>query len=149
MTFLPQYVSRRQPARRHQQRKGATAVEFAIVAPVFFVLLLTSIEFSRLNVIRHSADEAAYEGARTAMVPGATAAEAVAAANEILNIVGAKDAAVDIDPPVIDEDTDAVTVTISIPLNSNGWILPKFTRNRVLERDATLRTERVHSLGDI
>jgi hypothetical protein len=83
------------------------------------------------------------------MVPGATAAEAVAAANEILNIVGAKDAAVDIDPPVIDEDTDAVTVTISIPLNSNGWILPKFTRNRVLERDATLRTERVHSLGDI
>ena len=29
-----------------------------------------------MNVIRHTADNAAYEAARTAMVPGATAAEA-------------------------------------------------------------------------
>lgn len=149
MTSRRHYALRHHSTRIHTQRRGATAVEFAIVAPVFFILLLTSIEFSRLNVIRHSADEAAYEGARTAMVPGATAAEAIAAANEILDIIGAKDANVEIDPPVIDEDTNEVTVTISIPLNSNGWILPRFTRNRTLERDATLRTERVHSLGDV
>ena len=54
-------------------RAGATAVEFAIVAPIFFLIMLASFEFSRLNVIRHTADNAAYEAARHAMVPGATA----------------------------------------------------------------------------
>ena len=47
-------------------RRGATTVEFAIVAPVFFLFLLASIEFSRLNIIRHTADNAAYEAARIA-----------------------------------------------------------------------------------
>jgi len=49
-------------------RRGATTVEFAITAPVFFLFLLAAFEFGWLNVIRHTADNAAYEAARTAMV---------------------------------------------------------------------------------
>ena len=56
------------------RRTGATAVEFAIVAPIFYTLVIASLEFGRLNIIRHTADQAAYEAARFAMVPGATAA---------------------------------------------------------------------------
>ena len=62
-------------SRRARGRRGATLVEFAFVAPVFFLILLASIEFSRLNMMRHTAAHAAYEGARTALVPGATADE--------------------------------------------------------------------------
>ncbi|MCG8448622.1 MAG: pilus assembly protein [Pirellulales bacterium] len=61
---------KRQTKFRRQHRAGATATEFAIVAPIFFLFIFVSFEFSRLNVIRHTADSAAYEAARQAMVPG-------------------------------------------------------------------------------
>ena len=62
--------------RRRPDRTAAAAVEFAIVATIFFLLVIAAFEFGRMNVIRHTADNAAYEAARHAMVPGATVAEA-------------------------------------------------------------------------
>ena len=110
----------RKNRRRATSRRGATAVEFALTAPIFFLFLLAAFEFGWLNVIRHTADNAAYEAARTAMVPGATAAEATAKANSILNIVGARGATVTVTPATMTTDTDEVTVAIDIPMNSNG-----------------------------
>lgn len=127
---------------RPGHRQGATAVEFAIVAPIFFILMLASFEFSRLNVIRHTADNAAYEAARHAMVPGATAAEAVAKANSILRTVGTRGARVTITPTTLGPDVDTINVSIDVPLNQNGWIVPKFTSGRTLTAQSTLRTER-------
>jgi Flp pilus assembly protein TadG len=123
-------------------RCGATAVEFAIVAPIFFLLLLASFEFSRLNVIRHTADNAAYEAARHAMVPGATAAEAVAKANSILRVVGARGARVTINPTTLGPDVDTIAVRVDVPLSQNGWIVPRFTKNSTLTAQSTLKTER-------
>src|SRR3954452_2358003 len=79
-------------------RTGAVAVEFALTAPIFFVFLLAAFEFGWLNVIRHTADNAAYEAARTIIVPGATADEAIAKAQGLLNVVGARGAKIDITP---------------------------------------------------
>jgi Flp pilus assembly protein TadG len=123
-------------------RRGATTVEFAIVAPIFFLLMLAAFEFSRLNVIRHTADNAAYEAARHAMVPGATASEAVTKANAILRTVGARGARVTITPTVINADVDTITVRVDVPLNSNGWVVPKFSKGKTLTAQSTLRTER-------
>jgi Flp pilus assembly protein TadG len=117
-------------------------VEFAIVVPVFFLLLTAAFEFSRLNVIRHTADNAAYEAARTAMVPGATAAEAVAKANSIMAVVGARGARVTVTPTTLGPEVDTINVKIDVPMNQNGWIAPKFTGNRTLTAQSTLRTER-------
>jgi Flp pilus assembly protein TadG len=130
--------STRQPTLRH----GAAAVEFAITAPIFFVFLLAAFEFGWLNVLRHTADNAAYEGARAAMVPGATAAEAKTKANGILKIVRAKGATVSITPSVISPSTNEVTVAIDLPMNKNGLIVPRFTKKTVLHSESTLRTER-------
>jgi hypothetical protein len=127
---------------RNPCRQGATAVEFVIVAPIFFLLLLASFEFSRLNVIRHTADNAAYEAARNAMVPGATAAEAIAKANSILRVVGTRGARVTIDPTTLGPDVDSINVRIDIPLDQNGWVVPRFTRSSTLTAQSTLRTER-------
>ena len=123
-------------------RRGATAVEFAIVAPIFFLLLLASFEFSRLNVLRHTADNAAYEAARNAMVPGATAAEAIAKANSILRVVGTRGARVTINPTALGPEVDSINVRIDIPLSQNGWVVPRFTRGSTLTAQSTLRTER-------
>ena len=123
-------------------RRGATAVEFALTAPVFFVFLLAAFEFGWMNVIRHTADNAAYEAARTAMVPGATAAEARTKANRILRIVGTRGATVTVTPDPLTTETDEVTVDIQIPMRRNALVVPKFTRRTNINASATLRTER-------
>lgn len=123
-------------------RRGATAVEFALTAPVFFLFLLAAFEFGWLNVMRHTADNAAYEAARTAMVPGATVAEAKAKANNLLGIVGARSATITVTPSELTPDTDQVTVAIDIPMNKNGLVVPRFTSATTIHSSSTLRTER-------
>jgi Flp pilus assembly protein TadG len=126
-------------------RRGAAAIEFALTAPFFFLFLLAAFEFGWLNVIRHTADNAAYEAARAAMVPGATAAEATTKANNLLGIVGARAAKVKVTPPVLTPETDQVTVAIDIPMNRNGLIVPRFTKKTTIHSSSTLRTERAES----
>ncbi len=123
-------------------RRGATTVEFALTAPIFFLFLLAAFEFGWMNVLRHTADNAAYEAARTAMVPGATAAEAKSKANSVLGIVGTRGAVVTISPATLDPTTKQVTVAVDVPMNQNGLILPRFTANKTLHCVSTLRTER-------
>ncbi len=127
------------------RRRGATAVEFALTAPVFFLFLLASFEFGWTNVMRHTADNAAYEAARHAMVPGATAAEARDKANSILAIVGARDADITVSPSVLTIDTRQVTVTIDVPLDRNTLIMPRFMGGRTVRASSTLSTERAES----
>jgi len=127
---------------RREKRRGAVTAEFAITAPIFFLFLLVSFEFGWLNVIRHTADNAAYEAARIAMVPGATAADARAEANRILDIVRARGVTVTVTPSNIDPDTDEVTVEVDVAMNQNGLILPRFSAATNLHSEATLRTER-------
>lgn len=125
-----------------KRRRGAVLVEFAVVAPVFFVFIITSFEFGRMNVIRHTMDNAAYEATRHAMVPGATAAEAIGKADSILRLVGTRGARVSISPRTLGPDVDSVTVTVEVPLAMNGWIAPRFTSTTTLRSVSTLRTER-------
>jgi Flp pilus assembly protein TadG len=127
---------------RKPHRTGVAAVEFAMVAPVFFILVIAAFEFGRINVIRHTADNAAYEAARHAMVPGATAAEAVGEAQRILRIVGTRGARVTVNPPTLGPSVDQITVTVDVPMAQNGWITPRFTRNTTIRATSTLRTER-------
>ena len=138
---MPKLTTRSRFARR-SQRRGATVTEFALAAPIFFLFLLAAFEFGWMNVLRHTADNAAYEAARTVMVPGATAAEAEAKADNLLKIVGARNANVTVTPATITPDTDKVTVSIDIPMKNNGLILPRFTKTETLRSSSTLRTER-------
>ncbi len=133
------------PRIRRADRRGATLVEFAIVAPLFFLVVLTMFEFTRLIVLRHTADNAAYEAARAAMVPGSNAASAKRKARQLLNIVGAQGAKIRVAPAKITKDTEEVTVTVSVPLNRNGWVAPKFTKGKTFTASSTMRTERVRT----
>lgn len=128
--------------RKKCRRAGAVVVEFAIAAPIFLLFLLTAFEFGWLNVMRHTANNAAYEAARMVIVPGATAAEATAKANSMLNVVGARGAKIQITPASITTSTTEVTVAIDVPMKQNGLITPRFTGSTVLHSEATLKTER-------
>lgn len=118
-------------------------MEMAFALPLLFLFVLGSIEFSRMNVIRHTIDNAAYEAARRAIVPGSTAADAETVANGIMATVGAEGVNVVVTPAVLQLDTPEVNVNVSVDCDANGFIAPIFFAGRQLVGNATLRREQL------
>jgi Flp pilus assembly protein TadG len=127
--------------KRRHDRSGATLVEFALTAPILFLLLFGSWEVSRANMLRNLARSAAYEGARSGIVPGATADEVRAAAQAVLNGVGVRGANIVVSPNNITAATTAVTVNIDIPINSNTFVVPFFFRDKVMQSSCVMTRE--------
>lgn len=60
------------PSAHRQRRSGIAAVEFALIAPLFLLLLAGIIELGQVYYIKHSLSVAARRGVRAAIVDGAT-----------------------------------------------------------------------------
>ena len=127
--------------KQRRPRRGAVSVEFAFVAPLLFLFVFAGIEFSRVNLIRNTLKNASYEGARRGVVPGATAADCIAASQELLDLVFVSGSTIDVSPAVIAPETDEITVSISLPLDTNGYIAPHFFAGRALTSSVTLPRE--------
>jgi Flp pilus assembly protein TadG len=126
---------------RCRNRRGAVAVEFALTAGLLFMILFAAIEFMRVNTIVNSTENAAYEGARAGIVPGAKAKDARQAARGMLTAIGVRGAKIDIEPNTIQADTPEITVTIEVPLNRNSFITPRFFLGKTLTKTCTLTRE--------
>ncbi|QDU38971.1 TadE-like protein [Maioricimonas rarisocia] len=122
-------------------RSGATIVEFAITAPVLFLVFFGMIEFARFNMVRHGMDSAVYEGARRGIVPGATEDDVKAKAEEVLGALSMTSVTVTVDPEEITEETTSVTVNVSVPIGSNSWVVPKYFDGVTMSRSCTLKRE--------
>jgi len=120
-------------------RTGAITVEFALVAPIVLALFLGSVEITRLNFLRHTASNAAYEGARASILPGSNDDDGIAEAIELLNSVGAGNGAV----VNLVSTPESVQVTVTIPVAQNSWGLGRFTHNLNLVQSCTLRREMI------
>lgn len=57
--------------------RGAAAVEFVIIFPVLFLIICGIIEFGRIMAYKNLITSAAREGARTAILPGASADDVI------------------------------------------------------------------------
>ena len=126
---------------RMHDRQGAFTVEFAICCGLFFVVLMSSIEFTRFMYARHSVDQAAYEAARLGIVPGRTPAEVVARANQILNATGVRNATVTVTPSVFSSSTSTVTVRVRCSYADSSWMKPVFLANTDILSEITLDHE--------
>jgi Flp pilus assembly protein TadG len=135
-------IKNRRRGRRRNDRRGAVLVEFALCAPILFFFFFTAFEFSRVNMIRQSIENAAYEGSRRGIVPGATAEDCKAAARVVLNSISARVATVNVTPSVIQPDTEEVTVSIDVPINQNSWVVPFFFEGMTVSTEMTMRRER-------
>jgi Flp pilus assembly protein TadG len=124
-----------------RNRRGATTVELALVLPVLFLVVFAAFEFSRLNMLKHLADAAAYEGAREGIVIGATASDVQAKANAILAAGYAVDATITTIPATITESTTVVEVQVSIPVDGNFWVMPAYASGEITG-SCQLSTER-------
>lgn len=154
-------IRNRRRRRLGQQRPGATAVEFAMVAPAFLIVITVCVEFSRMCMMRNLAQNACYEAARSIITEGSTVADGRAKAQAVLNRVGNvqarilindSDGSADDNGNVINEldnSTQAVQAYIEIKLSDNSVILPgaMFGDNKIQAR-MTMRTERYRGFFD-
>lgn len=127
---------------RRAEARGVTAVEFAIIIPVFFTVVFALFEFGHYLILRDTATEAAREAARTAMAWGGTTSDAKAKANAVLATIGAENAAVTFSPATITDGTTQVTVDVAIPFSDNSVFLPPiFIENATIRGTCTLACE--------
>lgn len=131
--------------RRPADRRGVATVEFALTVPIWFLVLFTALELGRMNMIRQTANNAAYEAVRTCIVPGATNAEGVAAATTLLTSIGVKDYTVTISPTTITDTTPSVTATVVVPYGKNLWGKPLFSGSRAANVTCTMTRDWVVS----
>ncbi len=126
------------------ERRGATLVEFAMVAPLLFLLLFGMIEFSRYTAANHAIQEAARCGCRVAILEEATEAEVKAKVNELLTVFGISTHTTTISPSLATASAqgDPITVTVSVTYNEISWVpTPQFLSGKVLSVSSTLPRE--------
>ncbi|MEO1526339.1 MAG: TadE family protein [Planctomycetota bacterium] len=124
------------------RRRGAALVEFAVVLPIIFFLFFSIVSVSRMLLLQHTADTAAYEAARALIVPGAMSGEGVIEAEALLEAADITAATVTVTPETIVQETAFVSVVVEIPVGANSWVLPDQFSNYTVRSEVTLLTER-------
>lgn len=123
------------------RRRGAALVEFAVVVPVLILFLLAFFELANALMIDSVVENAAYEGARRGIIPGARVADVHEAADGIAKISSLRSVDIRVEPAPIRLDTSEITVIVRAPLNKNGLIIGSFLGDRVLERQVSMIRE--------
>ena len=118
-------------------RRGALTVEFAVVAPLIFLLFLGGLELTALNFARQTAGNASYEAARKLIIPGGTIAQAQAEGLRQMNMVGIGTGAT---VTVVNGATSA-TATVSVPAANVSWGPVRFCSGLTLRQSCTLTKE--------
>lgn len=112
------------PISKRKKRRGASTVEFAIVAPVFFFAVFACIEFSRFWVAEAYVESAVFRTARDLSVFGAQVSEGeeFVVDNNLLSVVGIEKFDILVEPfrddvlqTEIDDTTTRIAVTITVP----------------------------------
>ncbi len=114
------------PTRR--RRAGAAAVEFAVVASAFFVLVFGIVELGRALMVQHLLTNAARQACRYGILPSKSSAQISQVAINTLTSQGISGDTVTVQ--VNDGSTDAsaaqsrdeITVIVSIPFSKVTWL---------------------------
>lgn len=126
-----------------QARRGVAATEFAVCLPVLMLLLLGTIECCSMIFLKQTLAVAAYEGGHAALAPGATSAQARAAAEAILTQRRITGASVQIAPRALESiaEGEFFDVRVTAPTNSNRILPLKFFGGRTLTATASFMRE--------
>lgn len=131
-------------------RTGAAMLEFALVLPILLALLLGIIEMGRVIMLHQVATNAAREGARRGVIPGATSANVDAAVNDYLDSAGIlqtgrtvtyKNAAGTSSKIESVPSKTPLTVEISFPYAGNTWGFTNIVGSGTVSNQVTMRRE--------
>ena len=126
---------------KHGGRTGIAAVEFAIVLPLVLLLILGSIEISRVISVQHALQEASLTGCRLYAVSEKSQADATNIIDLSLAAAGITGYTISYTPATkneIDTILEPVTVTISVPYSSISLGTERIMSNSTVTASATL-----------
>ncbi len=121
-------------------------MEFAVVAPLFFLMVFGMIEFGRMIMVQQVITNASREGARMAVLDGATTAAVEAAVQTYLQGATIQNAQVSVNPnpPSSAGYGEPVSVTVSISFDQVSWLpSPMFLGGQSLSASSVMRRETV------
>ena len=124
----------RRSALSARQRRGATVVEFALVAPLLFLLVFGFIEFGRFVMVQQSLTDGAREGCRKASLVTTSSEQAVDAAVRVyLQTVISDSSDVDkvrvsITPASLSGISSETPITVEVAVNASSvsWLPGNF-----------------------
>ena len=123
--------------------RGIAATEFAIVAPVFFLMVIGFIEFGRALMVQQVLVNASRVGARMASTTGATTSAVQSAVQDYATGVAVPGVTVAVAPdPASAIAGTAITVTTTVPFSSVSWMgSPWFLGGKTLTANSQMRKE--------
>ena len=140
---LSRSAGRRRPRNR---RRGVTAVEFSVVAPLLFFMVFASIEFSRAVMAIQSVEEAVRAGCRVAILEGATDQMVQDAVDSVLAPNGISKYTLTINPTNLStaEQWDPITVSATFKFGDVSWLgIPMYIGGLEYTASCTLPNEGV------
>jgi len=129
-------------------RRGATAVEMALVAPVFVTILVGMIEAARVGMVCQLLTTAAREGCRVAVLDGMGQTDVQNRITTVLNGSGISVGTVTPTCPSPYTWTSApsgtpITVSLSVSYSQVSWLkFSWFFNNATISASATMSSER-------
>ncbi|MEL7496464.1 MAG: TadE/TadG family type IV pilus assembly protein [Planctomycetota bacterium] len=122
--------------KKHRNRRGATAVEFALVAPIVFLVVLGLVEWARFEMVRQVTSTATFNGARAGALMGATDVDVETKVNNILDVYFVNNATT-----TTTFSDSKVTVNVKVPVGPNSFLLTRFFGQATLEREFEIMLE--------
>jgi len=124
-------------------RLGVAATEFAIIAPIFFLMLIGFLEFGRALMVQQVLINASRVGARQAITTSATTAEVRAAVEDYTEGLAVPGVEVAVTPsPSGAAPGTSITVTTSVDFAEVSWMrAPWFLGGKTLTASSQMRKE--------
>ncbi len=106
-------------------RRGAAAVEFALVAPIFFLVIMGIIDFGRMMMVQNIMINAARAGARQAILSGSTTTQVQTTIANCLTPAGISGYTYSVSPSLSSSPAPGtgteMTVAVSVPWSNVTW----------------------------
>ena len=129
-------------------RRAAAVVEFAVVAPLLFALVLGIIEFGRAMMVLELLNNAARAGCRAGVLSGSTNTDVNSAITTALtgSGVNSPSTTIDVNGSQADVSTaqtgDTISVTVSVGADAVTWLpVPQFLGGKTLTGIVAMRRE--------
>jgi Flp pilus assembly protein TadG len=131
------------------ERRGATAVEFALIAPVFFLIVLGIFEIGRACMVTELLTEATRRACRQSVIEGTSSGTIQQAAIDYLTSVGINGESANVyvnDSPAGNTNVSTmpayteITVIVTVPVSNVTWTPVQFVTGS-LSGQYTMRRE--------
>lgn len=128
---------------RRGTRRGVAAVEFALSLPLLVLLTLATVEACNAIYLQQSLTVAAYEGARTAILPKVKSANVEQQANQILSDRRVKGGVISVTPSDLGKVPVGkfIKVTVSAPMSNNSTFLNGIFSSRTYTAEVEMMKE--------